>query len=163
MKKSLYGRWCAMRNRCSNPRNPAFKHYGGRGIKVCDRWKSFEAFAADMGEPGPQQWLDRIDVNGDYAPENCRWASNLINGQNQRKTRMLTIHGRTQCAAAWERETGIGAATLIQRVKKGLPDADVTNPNLPRKTNKGKPLPGRPTKQQQAERMTTARKLIDSI
>jgi hypothetical protein len=75
-----------MRGRCNNPRNAAFKYYGGRGIKVCDEWKSFEQFLADMGpKPNRELSLDRINNNGDYEPSNCRWATKIEQMKNRRK------------------------------------------------------------------------------
>lgn len=83
-----YHSWLGMRQRCLNPNNSAFEHYGGRGIKVCERWQeSFENFLADMGECPPGLSIDRIDNNGHYEPGNCRWATNHEQRVNQRKAR----------------------------------------------------------------------------
>jgi hypothetical protein len=80
--------WAAMIARCSNENIKSYKDYGGRGISVCDRWKSFEAFFSDMGErPSSNHQLDRIDNNGNYEPSNCRWSTRKQNMQNRRVTR----------------------------------------------------------------------------
>lgn len=80
-----YVSWRAMIERCRNPGAVNFKYYGGRGVSVCPRWQSFEAFAADMGERPPHHSLDRIDPNGNYEPANCRWASLEEQARNKRR------------------------------------------------------------------------------
>jgi hypothetical protein len=82
-----YQCWDGMRQRCSNPNCPAYPNYGGRGIRVCDDWEIFENFFADMGHPPRGRSLDRIDVNGNYEPSNCRWATILEQARNKRPTR----------------------------------------------------------------------------
>lgn len=84
-RSSLYARWGAMMNRCGNPTDLNWRHYGGRGIKVCERWHHFQNFLADMGEPPPGLTLDRIDNDGAYSNDNCRWVTMKDQAANRRR------------------------------------------------------------------------------
>lgn len=118
-----YNAWCNMRSRVGNPKNNKHEHYGGRGIKVCDRWlESFENFIADMGDkPTPQHSLDRIDNDGDYCPENCQWATKKQQLRNTRRCHLVTCNGVTRTLAEWEEITGIQRRTIHYRLKAGWP------------------------------------------
>ncbi len=108
-KKPEYKSWCSMKGRCCNQKNKAFKDYGGRGIKVCDRWlNSFENFLADMGErPTPKHSIDRINNDGNYEPSNCRWATRLQQGRNKRGVKLVTINKETRCITEWIEHLGL--------------------------------------------------------
>jgi len=85
-----------MIQRCEDPNHPAYANYGGRGIKVCSRWRSsFEAFLADMGHKPTRASIDRIDVDGNYEAENCRWASPKEQARNRRTNRRVVLDGTT--------------------------------------------------------------------
>jgi hypothetical protein len=113
--------WIGMRYRCSDPKYILWKDYGGRGIRVCERWKnSFEAFFQDMGAaPSPEHSLDRIDSDGDYSPENCRWATLAQQAGNKRTVRLYEHEGRRLHLADWSRVTGINYGTLMDRIRSG--------------------------------------------
>ena len=85
-----YSVWKDMKRRCNNPNSPIYKYYGGRGIKVCERWSDFESFLADMGRRPPGLSIERIDNNGDYEPENCKWATTLEQRRNQRAPKLTS-------------------------------------------------------------------------
>lgn len=117
-KSPEYQTWCNMIARCEKPNRPDYKHYGGRGIRVCARWRgSFEAFLDDMGpKPFPKASIDRKDHNGDYCPENCIWTTQKRQTRNCRDNRYLTFNGKTQCLADWADEIGVLAGTLHSRL-----------------------------------------------
>jgi hypothetical protein len=118
---SIYVAWVSMRQRCNNPNCRQYHHYGGRGIRVCERWNSFEAFASDMGPKRRRSSLDRIDINGDYTPENCRWATQSEQLRNQRRTRRVQIEGKDYLALELAERCGLKTDTIVERANQGLP------------------------------------------
>jgi hypothetical protein len=113
--------WRHMRYRCHDPKHAAYHYYGERGISVCARWRhSFSNFYEDMGpRPSPKHSLDRIDNDGDYAPENCRWATSQAQGRNRRSAKPITFRGKTLPRREWSRITGIPMTTLSRRLRRG--------------------------------------------
>lgn len=116
-----YNIWRAMRARCERPEHERYADYGGRGITVCERWQDFAAFLSDMGQRPPGRSLDRKDVNGDYEPNNCRWATYTQQTRNKRSNRMIEHDGQTHCVAEWAEMTGIGESTIAWRLSRGWP------------------------------------------
>lgn len=118
-----YRIWGLMKDRCNNPKSRVYAWYGGRGIKVCDRWNdSFSAFFEDMGECPPNLSIDRIDPNGHYEPNNCRWATDIEQARNTRTNRILTIDGQSKTVAEWSEITGISTSTIHRRLVLGWSD-----------------------------------------
>ncbi len=113
--------WCNMRRRCTEPGAVGYAAYGGRGISVCKRWRdSFEAFLFDMGpRPSPAHSIDRIDVNGNYEPENCRWATRHVQQRNTRANRFIEFGGACLCLKDWAARKGIPRVTLSFRLRRG--------------------------------------------
>lgn len=118
-KTAEYQVWQGMLRRCANPRMPGFPNYGGRGITVCERWRdSFENFYADMGRrPSADHSIDRIDNDGPYSPENCRWATRSEQARNKSTNRVLTYRGITATVAEWSERTGIHHRTITSRLR----------------------------------------------
>lgn len=115
-----YRSWRNMLNRCLNPKVVAYVNYGGRGIKVCESWMSFENFLNDMGPlPSPRHQIDRIDNDGDYEPSNCRWVTASQNSRNRRSTTLIEFRGQTKCVREWAQIVGIGEATIRRRLGLG--------------------------------------------
>lgn len=115
-----YRSWSSMKSRCSDPNNPKFPLYGARGIRVCDRWLSFENFFADMGpRPSDGHSVDRVNSNGDYEPSNCRWATDVEQNNNRSCNRIVDVNGRKQTVTQWAREAGVHEETIRSRLRAG--------------------------------------------
>lgn len=116
-KTSVYNSWISMRSRCNNKNDDQYKDYGGRGIKVCDRWSDFSLFYEDMGDRPEQFQLDRIDNDGSYCKENCRWAHILTQANNRRTTTYFLIDGNKIPRADLERTLGISRERFRRRLE----------------------------------------------
>lgn len=127
-----YGAWDAMIRRCTEPNHSSFVNYGGRGIVVSDDWLSFMNFFKDMGQRPNNCELDRIDNDGPYSKNNCRWVSRSQNNRNKRTNRLLTVFGETKCCADWLEDSRCAAQnkkTLEKRLRLGWTDEEaVTKP-----------------------------------
>lgn len=129
-----YSAWQSMKQRCSNPNDIEYRNYGGRGIAVCERWLgSFENFLADMGNrPSPQHSMDRVDVDGNYTPENCRWADTKTQAFNRRNNQKVVIDGQEMLLAHAVDRAGVVPVKLVRsRLSKGWPlEAAITTPRV---------------------------------
>lgn len=116
-----YKHWLNMISRCENPNVPRYPNYGGRGVKVCERWRSsVETFYADMGKrPSPRHSLDRVDVNGHYEPKNCRWALPKIQSRNKRTNRLVEVNGWTMTLAEAAERSTLPYNTILYRLRRG--------------------------------------------
>lgn len=128
----IYSIWQAMKSRCYYEKSKAFKHYGGRGIKVCDEWKnSFIRFYEwsmkngydETAERG-QCTIDRIDVNGNYEPNNCRWATIKQQANNTRRNHFIEYNGKTQTVSQWANELGVEPDSIFNRLQKGFTEEE---------------------------------------
>lgn len=126
-RTSEYNSWVSMKMRCLNPKNPSYKNYGGRGIKICDEWiNSFEKFYADMGsKPTPQHSIDRIDVNGGYCFSNCKWSTAKEQSVNKRNSISVSIGGVTKPIEQWAKEIGISRVGLEWRIRKNYSESEM--------------------------------------
>ena len=129
-KSKAYNSWSAMLQRCFYTHGRAFRNYGGRGITVCKRWLKFENFFADMGNPPKGMMLDRKNTNGNYCPENCRWATRTTQNQNRRNAIWITRKGETHSGVEWSRITGLSDGTIYSRVKRGAPTDKLLAPSM---------------------------------
>lgn len=155
---SEYGRFLKMRQRCLNPNDKAYPAYGGRGIRICNGWESFERFVADLGErPSPEHSMDRVDNNGHYScgkcdecllngwPPNCRWATPRQQANNIRSNVRITKNNETRTLSEWAEVLNVSFGTLWSRYSRGLTHEEVLAPvtkrrAYPRKRNKAQAI-----------------------
>jgi hypothetical protein len=120
-KTATYATWASIKLRCNNSKQTNYHLYGGRGITYCERWEKFENFLEDMGEKPDGLSIERIDVNGNYEPNNCKWATNAEQALNKRNTINLEYGGIVKPLQLWAKEYGIKPNVLRQRlVRDGL-------------------------------------------
>lgn len=120
-KHPLHQIWRNIKTRCGNKKSKEYKYYGGRGIKICDAWKDFQAFYDWAIKNGYHKDLsiDRIDTNGDYCPENCRWVSMKVQQNNRRNNKLLTINGETRTMSEWSDFYGVKYTVVKSRILNG--------------------------------------------
>ena len=112
----IYAVWNSMVMRCHNKNSLSYKHYGAKGIKVCKRWRKFENFLDDMGQPDVGLQLERKNNNGNYTPANCKWATLHEQARNKSTSRKITFNGKTLCLCDWSKIVGIGQLTISCRI-----------------------------------------------
>jgi len=132
-RSRVYHIWNSMHQRCKNPRHASYPRYGGRGIRVCERWNSFENFLADLGQPPDAcSTLDRIDSLGHYEPGNCRWATPKQQANNRSSNRRLEYGNQQKTLAEWAEAAGMRPKALGRRLKCGWTiEAALTTPVKP--------------------------------
>lgn len=121
-KSFLYSTWSGMRQRCNNPNSASYSRYGGRGISVCDEWdKDFFAFERWAKENGAKKGLtiDRIDNDGNYCPENCRWVDLFTQANNKNSNRVLEYNGESHTIMEWSRIIGCNESKIRHRLNRG--------------------------------------------
>lgn len=130
----LHRIWISMRQRCNDPHHKAYRHYGGKGVTVCNEWNDFQSFYnwAMENEYRDNLTIDRIDSNGNYCPENCRWATMKEQQNNRSNNIRFSIGGQEKTISEWSAVSGISRATLEWRVKHHWDEDELlmpTNPN----------------------------------
>ena len=120
--------WSAMRSRCRNKNVNGYENYGGRGIKVCERWESFDNFILDMGESPSGFSIERKDTNGNYEPLNCIWADRTTQARNKRSNRIIEFNGVSKCLIEWANDLGIDQSSLRERLNLWTLEESLTTP-----------------------------------
>lgn len=116
-----YNVWMLMTQRCTNPNNPSWKYYGGRGISVCGEWHLFSQFFLDMGHKPDGMTLDRIDANGNYEKGNCRWATQAVQMGNRPACIYLRINGNVMHLKGWCKHLNLSYNSIQARLRRGFP------------------------------------------
>jgi hypothetical protein len=119
-----YHTWSGMTNRCNNPSHRSYKDYGGKGIRVCENWATFEGFLADMGEKPEGMSLEREKNEKSYCKENCVWANAKTQARNKTTTKLLSYQGQTKSVAEWAQLLQVPYSTISYRVQQGWSDED---------------------------------------
>jgi hypothetical protein len=135
-KTTTYNVWSMMKYRCDKKDHPSYRLYGLRGIKYCERWKKFKNFLDDMGERPDGLSLDRIDNDGDYCRENCKWATGIEQINNRRNTVWLTLNGERLPRGEWCRRLGLHKGALDHRMRAGWSDKRVLETPFRKRTNR---------------------------
>lgn len=125
-----YKAWHAMIQRCTNPKNHKWHRYGGRGITVCERWLSYEAFLEDMGPRPPGMTIDRCENDGNYEPGNCRWATQPQQARNRSTNRFVLVDGEALTVSEASRRLGPNRSTVGRRIREGWQPDNAANAPL---------------------------------
>jgi len=133
-QKKLARTYAGILSRCYDPQSPSYCWYGARGIEMCERWQhSLDAFVEDMGHPPTAQHsIDRINCNGNYEPDNCRWATQEEQNNNTRRSKLIDWNGKTQSIRDWAKEYDIGSRRLSERLRRGWSMERALNTSCPR-------------------------------
>lgn len=125
---STYAIWRGLKARCLNPKNKDYKRYGARGISICERWNYFKFFLEDMGIRPDGLQIDRIDNNGNYCKENCRWVTAKENSANRRSSRNINYNGQTKSIADWAKDLGYTRQGMRYRLNHLSVEEAMTKP-----------------------------------